>query len=73
MTKEEQLVFVAGLTGNILTEVQTLIMDGKIPATWDGHELRQLLADKFTSAVFKGSMSGQRKAEYNNYVLVNDL
>ena len=47
------------------------IKAGKTPADWDGHELRQLLADKFAEATSK--LVPHRIRAYKNVVLVNNL
>ncbi len=72
MTCDEKLVFVETLMNNIKDEACTHIMKGGIPEHWDGHELRQYLADKFSLASFI-PMSRKRKREYNNTVMVNNL
>jgi len=72
MTRDEQMEFVASLTNSIQMEVCTHIMKGGVPEEWDGHELRQLLADKFAQASFI-KMSRKRKSAYSNAVLVNNL
>jgi hypothetical protein len=43
----------------------------RIPADWDGHEIRQWVADRFAGSA--GSMSGSRLATYRNDCLVKAL
>ena len=75
MTKDEKILFIAKLTGSICNELAAKIRDGRIPEEWDGHELRELLAEKFaaeTSSVLKNKRSARYKA-YRNTVLTNNL
>ena len=45
----------------------------KTPQEWDGIELRQWIADRFQGSVFHNILSGKRKRDYKNAVLVNNL
>lgn len=45
----------------------------KLPENWDGVELRQFIADRFSDCVIKGILQGKRKKEYQNTMLVNNL
>lgn len=45
----------------------------KMPATWDGHELRQYIADKFTELSVCGKLDRKTAREYRNTVIVNNL
>lgn len=47
MNKNEQKVFVKDIAANVLSEVLALIRKDRIPRTWDGHELRCFLADRY--------------------------
>jgi len=69
MTKDEQRQFVSTLSKAIVAEILQDISDGKVPDTWDGIELRQLMADRFARAVF----SGYDYAPYREYCNVNNL
>ena len=77
MTKEEQIAFVRELADAVTVSIVTNIANGKVPETWDGHELRQLLADRFAqSAGISDSMKNKRRArrrDYENTVIVNNL
>ncbi len=42
------------------------VQDGRIPESWDGHELRELLADKF-AAERSEPLSNKRGARYKAY------
>ena len=50
MTREEQKTFVVELTENIAEKVQKYIESEKIPAEWNGLELRILLKELFDDA-----------------------
>ena len=71
--QSRQAHFVRELSEKVVEEIVENIFDGKIPAEWDGIELRQLLADRFAASVFKQTLTGKRKRDYLNTVLVNDL
>ena len=72
MTPKEQVEFVNQLANAIRDGLSDEISAGKIPAEWNGIELRWLLAERFRRAVY--SVGGKkRKAAYNNTVLVNNL
>jgi len=75
MNKQEQEQFVRELTGNVLAEV--LAKSVQWPDDWDGHELRQLLADAFAaSSCMSDAMKDKRAARrraYENTVLVENL
>lgn len=71
MTKTEQLNFIYALIDNVRADI--LARSSSFPEDWDGVELRQYIADKFTEVCFGSLMTKQRKREYNNTVLVNNL
>ncbi len=73
MTRNEQVRFVKELTQSVTNEIVGDILNAKIPECWDGIELRQFLADRYAKAVFKGTLVGQRKRDYKNYVLIHNL
>ena len=72
MTREEQKHFIQDLTSNVTTRLVEAIETGKIPASWDGHQLRQLLADSYKSVVWI-KMSTKDMKEYRNVVLTHNL
>jgi hypothetical protein len=53
-------------------EIIKLIDNGKIPEEWNGHELRQLIADKFNYEKTQ-VMKGNRLKDYKNTVYLNNL
>jgi hypothetical protein len=73
MTKEEQVHFVTEHCNRIATAMMLLIVHDKIPAAWDGVELRQLLADKFQQETYQRLLNGQRMLNYRNMVAVSSL
>lgn len=73
MTPHEQVRFVKELTKAITDELLANIRSGRIPEEWDGIELRQLMADRYTHAVFKSMFTRSRRVAYNNTVLLNNL
>ena len=71
MTPEDQKRIVHKLCTIVEGGIIAAIDAGKVPTNWDGFELRQLLAERFTR--YTGFMPLWRKREYNNTVLVNNL
>lgn len=73
MTFQEQVKFIEELTENVKQEILRTHASHKIPIDWNGLELRQYIADKFQDCIIKNMMSRNRKKEYNNTILVNNL
>lgn len=73
MTRAEQMALVVQLTDSIKASIVTAIGAGKIPATWDGIELRQYLVDYTQENALVGRMTWARKREYKNTILVRGL
>jgi hypothetical protein len=73
MTKAEKMQFVLDLTESVRNEWQDKLKAGNVPESWDGHEIRQWLADKFDQE--RTHLMGDRKRlnSYRNDVLVNNL
>ena len=71
MNAKDKKQFVYDLAENFASQVVNRINDGRIPEEWDGHELRQLLADIAADNTYR--MSPKQRREYNNTKLVNDL
>lgn len=65
MNSTEKKAFVAQLLGSVQKEVETLIDCGHFPDAWDGHELREWLADVFTrersSSMLRARARNQRR------------
>lgn len=77
MTRDEQKVFIAGLMDSVKRSMFQGIERGAVPEDWDGHELRQWLADRFEqsadmSSQMKNKRGGRRK-EYERVIIVNNL
>lgn len=75
MNQEAKIAFIQNLTSSIAVELIKKVQDGRIPENWDGHELRELLADKF-AAERSEPLSNKRSARYKAYrnaVLTNNL
>jgi len=45
----------------------------KLPEEWDGHELRQWVAERFDAQRGHGAMKGQRQRNYTNEILTRAL
>lgn len=46
----------------------------RMPEDWDGHEIRQFIADYYTSNfIFGTALTGKRKKDYKNTCLVDNL
>jgi len=50
MKKKEKISFIRQLTKSVADEIVLKIRNNRIPEKWDGVELRQYLADKFSSS-----------------------
>lgn len=70
MTEQEKVRFINDLCDSIKKDILSNVP--KMPEEWDGHELRQYIADRAKCAQF-AKMAPSRKAKYNNTVLVNNL
>jgi len=73
MTKREQAQFTRELCASILSDTLHDIRANRIPETWDGVELRQLVADRFERSVYRRSLIGRRGREYRETILTRDL
>jgi hypothetical protein len=73
--KTEKVVFLRRLTDSIVEELVTKVDSGAIPDSWDGHELRQLLADKFAFEVGDPMREkrSRRVKDYHKTVIANNL
>lgn len=69
LTRDEQKTLTQQITDELARYVITRIENEKIPASWDGHELRQLVADiakDNASYVFNRGADRKRKKDYKN-------
>ncbi|RPJ36892.1 MAG: hypothetical protein EHM35_07330 [Planctomycetaceae bacterium] len=71
MDRNEKKEFIRALSGGVVAKMLDDIDAGKVPESWDGHELRPWLADRFETQT--SNMDKRRVREYHNTVLVNDL
>lgn len=69
MTPAEKKVFIHDLCASIKHSILEKVE--RMPEEWNGIELRQLLADRFSDAT--GGMTRKRLREYKNAVRVNNL
>lgn len=72
LEKEKKKELVSNLVESVRQEIIKLIDNGKIPEEWNGHELRQLIADKFNYEKTQ-VMKGNRLKDYKNTVYLNNL
>ncbi len=73
MKVDQQKDLVARLITVTIEEINADFDSGKIPESWDGVELRWLIANKFASVVLKGIGSSYRKRKFNNHCLVEGV
>lgn len=75
MTRIEQIKFLRDLTGAVADGIYQKIIDDELPATWDGIELRMLLAEKFGAEAHRCAdiMGRSRMKDYRNDVIVRNL
>lgn len=74
MTRMEQIALVNDLTERIAGQIVHLVTVGKVPAEWDGHELRELIGEKFYAERTQLMRARPtRRRNYRNTVLVNNL
>ena len=74
-TMDRNIALIQNLTASIAAELIDKVKDGRIPLDWDGHELRQILADKFareTSSLLDDKRSARRKS-YERICLERNL
>lgn len=71
MNREEQTVFVTDLVASVQAKLLADIEAGKVPADWDGHELRHLLARIFARQTT--TLAPARKRAFEQVIVVNDL
>lgn len=75
MDRDQQVAFIRELVGNVTEELLKDVRAGKLPEDWDGIELRELIALRFSRVVFSriDSWTRSRKRDFNNTVIVNNL
>lgn len=71
MTKSEKVKFIRSLVNAVRSEIIGKVPE--MPEEWDGIELRQYIADRFSDSVIMGVMSPRRRRDYDNEILVRNL
>lgn len=72
-TQDGKIDFVDALVDNMRAHIVAMIQNGKIPAEWDGFELRQYIADYAAENCTFRPMTRSRKRDYKNTRLVNGI
>lgn len=70
--RKQNLEFVDDLLDSIRNDLKTKILEGRIPRTWSGKQLRKLIAEKAKEVDYV-PMIRSELAAYHNDVLVNNL
>lgn len=75
MNSTEKKEFINSLTSRIAADLCKHVDAGRIPETWDGHELRVLLATCFNNEVssLMRKTRSKRMKDCRNEILVNNL
>ena len=75
MTRTQQRQFVRRLTKEIRDQIVNAISASNVPAEWDGHELRCLLAERFERSAqmtaIRKDPRGRRAREYRNTIRIS--
>lgn len=71
MTQEDKRKFIRELINRVKAEV--IAKTERMPEEWDGMELRQFIADKFSECVMWRDWNKQRLKDYRNYILTTNL
>lgn len=77
MTRSEQVAFVTSLSRTVVERIIGAIQRGDVPAEWDGHELRALLAhchdESAAMSYIVSNKRCRRWRDFRNTVIVNNL
>jgi hypothetical protein len=71
MDAKQKKKFIKDLTAAVRDNLLAKVKD--MPEEWDGHELRQLLADKFAYETTDTMKKGRRLRDYRNVVATTPL
>lgn len=71
MNTDQKRYFIDELLNNV--RLSLLEKVDSMPADWDGIELRQYIAIKFSECVISGTMAPARKRRFNSEVLERNL
>jgi hypothetical protein len=66
MTRTEQRTFIRELISNVKEDLLSNV--SSVPDTWDGHELRQWIADRFAESSFSLKQNKRRYRDYRNVI-----
>jgi hypothetical protein len=69
LTAHEKQEFIKDLIGSVQDSILSSVM--RMPDDWDGHELRQFIANKFANETT--GISGKRLKEFRNECLIRNL
>lgn len=70
--RKQNIEFVEDLLGGIRRDLSEKIRNGQVPRTWNGKQLRKLIAEKAKENDYV-PMTRQEKSLYHNDVFVNNL
>lgn len=73
MKTYRQKEFVRNLCATVMVSILDDIDEGKTPESWDGHELRDLIADRFARQRSVTMMKGKRRKDFVNHCLTHNL
>ena len=71
MSRKQQRQFVKELIRNVQADLLSIV--DRVPEEWDGHELRQWIADRFDAASFTLDGMKARKRAYKNAIITLNL
>lgn len=71
MNKQEREQFVEDLIANVKDGLLRAV--DRLPAEWDGHELRQLVADRFAEVSWALKNNKKRLKDYRNFMNTHSL
>jgi hypothetical protein len=72
MNQDEKDALVQSIVDDLKLSILSRIP--KMPEDWDGHELRQFIADYYQANYIWGTqMTGKRRKDYKNTCLVDNL
>jgi hypothetical protein len=71
MNTRDKAAFVRDLISSVRTDLLKKV--SRTPEEWDGHELRQWIADSFREQAYSNVLKGKRHRDYVNAVAVHNL
>ena len=73
MTQAEQTEFIRQLTSSIADAMIEKCEAGKVPAHWDGKQLRTWIAETFAEQSWAQKMTRKERRDYDNDIYNNGL